>query len=100
MLHRQGGRLEREVVLVERDELGERPDAILIGPRINLVAHREAPHVGSHARDDAGDVVPKHERRPVGQDEPELAVPDLGVQRVDASGADPDQDVAVSQLGF
>lgn len=56
----------------------------------NLVAHREVPHIGSYACDDAGDVVP----------EPELAVPDLGVQRVDVGGADPDQDVAVSQLGF
>jgi hypothetical protein len=34
--------------------------------------------------DHAGHVVTEHERHPVGQDLLELAVPDLGVQQVDA----------------
>ena len=39
--HAEGGRLEGQVVLVDGDEFGEGADAVLVGPGVDLVTHRE-----------------------------------------------------------
>ncbi|HTQ91386.1 MAG TPA: hypothetical protein VMK84_18015 [Streptosporangiaceae bacterium] len=46
----------------------------------------------------AGEIVAEHERRLVGQHEPELAGHDLGVERVNPGGGDPDERVALASL--
>src|SRR5205823_6666100 len=48
---------------------------------------------------DAGNVVAQDERQAVRKDEFELAVPDLGIQRVDAGRVDLDQHVVLAHLG-
>jgi len=47
---------------------------------------------------DPGQVVAQNERQAIGQNEFELAVLDLQVERLDAGGVDLDQDVIVAQL--
>ncbi len=91
-------RLQREVGLVHRDELREGPDPVLAGPRIHLVAGLEALHLGPDADHDPRQVVAQHQRKTIGQDELELAVADLGVQRIQAGRVDGDQHVALAQL--
>jgi hypothetical protein len=55
-------------------------------------------HTGPGPLHHAGEIVAEHERRLVGQHEPELAGHDLGVERVDPGGGDPDQGVMVADL--
>jgi hypothetical protein len=79
--------------MVDGDVLREGPDAQVAGSGIDLVADLVVPHAGPDPRHDTRDVVPQHERRPVLQEPLELAVADHPVQRVDAGGTHPDQDV-------
>ncbi len=94
--HGQGGRLERDVILVDRDVLGEGADAKVPGAGEHLVAHLEAADAGADLGDHTGDVVAEREGRLVLQKLLELAVPDHDVQRVDARCAHPDQYVGVA----
>jgi hypothetical protein len=63
---RHGGRLgheevpglDREIVLVHGDALGEGADAAVARSRVDVVAHGEARHGRPDAGDDAGEVVP------------------------------------------
>src|SRR5437763_13829987 len=61
--HGEACRLDREIVLVHGDALGEGPDAAIARAGVNLVTHRDALHGGADAADGAGEVVPKAERR-------------------------------------
>src|SRR5437763_16853016 len=72
--HGEARRLDREIVLVHGDALGEGPDAAVARPRVDLVAHAEAHHGGADAGDDAGEVVPEYERRLVREEQLELPV--------------------------
>ena len=89
-------RLGRDVVLVDRDEFGERADPEVARTGVDLVTDLEVAHVGADLGDHAGHVVAEHEGR-LALDQPlELAVAGHLVQRVDARGAHPDEDVASS----
>ena len=86
--------LERHVVLVDRDELGERSRAQVAGPGVDLVTDPEVADVRPDLGDDAGHVVPEHERRLAFDQALELPVAGHLVQRVDACGAHSHQHVA------
>ena len=96
--HREVLGLERKRCFLDRDELGERADAEVIRPRIDLVAHLELPHARADFDHHPGHVVAQDEGQAIGQDELELAVPDLGVQQVHAGGMDLDQDLVIAQF--
>ena len=96
--HCQPGRLGCQVVLADRDEPGEGPDPVLVRACVDLIARREPVHTGPGPLHHAGEIVAEHERRLVGQHEPELAGHDLGVERVDPGGGDPDERVALASL--
>ena len=95
LMQRQSGRLERDVVFVDGDVLGEGPDAKVAGACEHLVADGEAADVGADLGDHTGDVVAEHEGRLVLEELLELAVADHAVQRVDARCAHLDENVAV-----
>jgi hypothetical protein len=98
--HRQRGRLERQIGFVDRDQLGEGADAVLVRTRVHLLARREPLHAGPHALHDPGQVVAEHERWLVGQHQLELPRHDLGVERVHTRGQDPHQHVVVADRRF
>ena len=99
LLQRQGGRLERDVVLVDGDVLGEGPDAKVAGTGVHLVTDGEAADVGADLGDHAGHVVAEHEGRLVLQELFELAVADHAVQRVDTRRAHLDENVSAPGSG-
>ena len=99
LLQRQGGRLERDVIFVDGDVLGEGPDAKVAGACKHLVADREAADVRADLADHTGNVVAEHEGCLVLQELFELAVADHAVQRVDTRRAHPDENVTVTDLG-
>ena len=94
----QRRRFECDVVLVDRDVLGEGPDTQVAGARVDLVADLERADGAADLRHHAGDVVAEHERLLVLDELLELAVADHLVQRVDACRADLDQHVTVADL--
>jgi hypothetical protein len=81
-------------------QLSEGADIVRAGPGVDLVAGRERPHRRAHPHDPARQVVAEHEGHPVGQDPLELAVPDLGVQEVDARRPHRHQDVMLADTGL
>ena len=94
--HGEVGGLDREIVLVHGDALGEGADAAVARSRVDLVAHAEAGHGRPDAGDDAGEVVAEDEWRLVGEEQLELPVADLCVKQVHAGRVDLDQHVAVA----
>ena len=90
--------LQRYVGFIHGDELRERPDPVLMRPRIDLVAWFEPSHFGSDADDDPSHIVAQNQRQAIGQDELELTVPDLGIQMVHTGGVNRDQDIMVPKL--
>ena len=98
-LERQRPRLERDVVGIDGDELGEGPDPQVTRAGVHLVADLEVAHVGAHLGDHSGDVVTEDERRLVLQELLELAVADHLVQRVDAGRSDVDEHVPWAHRG-
>src|SRR5829696_9253473 len=94
--HGEVGGLDREVVLVHGDALGEGADAAVARSRVDLVAHGEARHGRPDAGDDTGEVVAEEEWRLVGEEQLELAVADLCVKHVHAGRVDLDQHVVVA----
>ena len=99
-LERQGVRLGRDVVLVDRDEFGEGTDPQVARAGVDLVTHREVTNVGADVRDDAGQVVAEDEGRPVPDQPLEVPVAGHRVERVDACGTHRDEDVASSHGGL
>ena len=93
LLERQGRRLQGDVVGVDGDLVGEGADAQVARSGVDLVADLEAADVGADLGDHAGEVVAEGERALVLDELFELAVADHLVERVDAGGADVDQDV-------
>ncbi len=94
LLHAQARGLECEIFLLDRDPFRERPDAKVDRTGVDLVARLEALNRGTDADDHAGKVVSQDEREAVGQQPLELAGGELGVERVDACGANLDEHVA------
>ncbi len=92
--------LDRHRVFLDGNELGERPDAQVIRPGVDLVARLELANAGSDTNHDAGHVVSEHEWRAVRQDELELAVSHLGVDEVDGGRVDLDQHLVGTQPRF
>src|SRR6267378_1474880 len=88
--------LQRHVSFMHGDEFRERPDPVLMRPRINLVARLEPSHVGPDPDDDPGHVVAENQRQAIGQNEFELAVPNLGIQLVYTGCVDLDQYIIVA----
>src|SRR5207249_97394 len=74
--------LQRHVSFIHGDEFRERPDPVLMRPRIHLVARLEPSHFGPDTDYDPGRVVAENQRQAIGQNESELAVPNLGIQLV------------------
>ena len=72
LLHADRRGLERQVGLGDGDALGERADAVLVGPGVDLVAGLEAAHLRPDADDGAGDVVAEDQRQLVREDLLEL----------------------------
>src|SRR5207248_1588446 len=96
--HGEGGRFGCQVVLVNGDEFGEGADAVLVGPGVDLVAHREAGDGRADPDDRSCEVVAQNERETVGHERLEVSVADPEVQRVDARRVDLDQDVVGTYL--
>jgi hypothetical protein len=67
--------------------------------RIDFVAEFEPPHSRSDLDHDPSHVISEDERQAIRQDELELSIPDLRIQRVYTSGMYPNQDVVLAQLG-
>jgi hypothetical protein len=76
------------------------PDTPVTGTGVDLVADLVIPHVGPDPHHDTRDVVSEHERQLVLQEQLELAVAYHLVQRVDAGGTNPHQDVTRSDGGI
>ena len=85
---------------MDSGQLSEGADIVLAGPGVDLVAGRERPHRQAHPHDQACHVVTEHEGHAVGQDQLELAVPDLGVEEVDARRPHLHQDVMLTDTGL
>ena len=68
LFHGEVLRLHGHIRFIHGNELGERPDPILMRPRIDLVARLEPPHAPSDPDDNAGDVVAEDQRQAIGQD--------------------------------
>lgn len=85
--------------LVDGEECGEGAYAVLVGPGVDLVAHREAGDGGPDLGDLAGEVVAQDNRQTVGHERLEVPVADPEVQRVDSSCVDLDQDIVRTHLG-
>lgn len=81
-----------------RHEFCKGPDAQVIGPGVDLVAHLDSTDARADTHHDAGHVVPEHERRSVRQDELEFAVSNLDVDQVDCSRVDLDQHLVGTQF--
>jgi len=94
--HREVLRLRGQVVFVDGDEFREGADAVLVRSRIDLVAGLELPYPGADPDHDTGHVVAQDQRYPIGQDQLELPIPDLGIQHVDARGVNLDQHVVLA----
>src|SRR6266700_3563387 len=90
--------LLRHGIFLYRNEFRESTDAIVVWPRIDLVAWLEAPHSRSDSDDDPSHLIAQNEREAIRRKEFELSVSDFGIQQVDTSGVDLDQDVILPQL--
>ena len=85
---------------MDSGQLSEGADVVRARPGVDLIAGRERPHCRAHPYDPARHVVTEHERHAVGQDPLELAVPDLGVEKVDARRPHLHQDVMLTDTGL
>jgi len=57
LFHGEPGRLERNVVLLDRDQLGEGADSMLVRAGVDLVAGLEAADCGADTVDESGQIV-------------------------------------------
>jgi hypothetical protein len=83
---------------LDRNAFRERTDAIVVWSRIDLVAWLEALHSRSDSDDDPSHLIAQNEREAIRQKAFELSISDFGIQQVDTSGVDLDQDVILPQL--
>src|SRR2546423_3600995 len=90
--------LLRHGIFLDRNAFRERPDAIVVWPRIDLVAWLESLHSRSDSDDDPSHLIAQNEWEAIRQKAFELSVSDFGIQQVDTSGVDLDQDVILPQL--
>src|SRR3989449_1271392 len=90
--------LDRHVILFDRTEFRECTDSPVSRARIDFVAGLESTHSRSDPDHDPGHVMAQNEREAVRQNALELAVSDFGIQKVDTSGVNLDQDVILAQL--
>src|SRR5438128_11807093 len=90
--------LDRHVILFDRTEFRECTDSPVSRARIDFVAGLESTHSRSDPDHDPGDVMAQNERQAIRQNALELAVSDFGIQKVDTSGVNLDQDVILAQL--
>src|SRR5438045_2977051 len=90
--------LLRHGIFLDCNAFRERPDAIVVWPRIDLVAWLESPHARSDSDDDPSHFIAQNEREAIRQHEFELSISDFGIQQVDTSGVDLHQDVILPQL--
>ena len=67
-------------------------------PCIDLVARLEPPDLRANPGDDPGNVVAQNEGRTIRQEEFELSVPHLGVQKVHTCCVNSNHDIIVSHL--
>ena len=98
LFHGEPGRLERDVVLLDRDQLGEGADSMLVRAGVDLVSGLEAADCGADPDDESGQIIAQDHGQVIRQDGLDLAVPDFGVQRIDARGVDLNQHVVIPQL--
>jgi hypothetical protein len=96
--HREGFRLDRDVGFFGRNELRECTDSPVSRPRIDFVAECESSHSRSDPDHDPGDVMAQDERQTIRKNALELAVSDLGIQKIDTCGVYLDQYVILAQL--
>jgi hypothetical protein len=97
ILHRQVGWLEGQRIFFNCDEFGKRADAVVVRPRVDLIAGLEAAHARTDTHHHAGEIIAQNQRHFVRQQQLELAIPDLIVQRIDAGSVNLHQDVTVAQ---
>src|SRR5437870_1130949 len=90
--------LLRHGIFLDRNAFRERTDAIVVWPGIDLVARFEAQHARANSDDDPSHLIAQNEREAIRQKAFELSVSDFGIQQVDPSGVDLDQDVILPQL--
>ena len=77
----------------------KRAYAVVMWSRIDFVAELEPSHSRSDLDHDPSHVISKDERQAIGQNELELSIPDLRIQRVYTSRVYLNQDVVLAQLG-
>ena len=99
-LHADRRGLEGEVCLGDGDTLGERADAVLVRPGVDLVAGLEPPHLPADADDGTGEIVAEDQGQPVPQDLLERTGADPLVQRVQPRRVHPHQDVVLADDGL
>src|SRR6185369_11082187 len=92
LVQRQGGRLERDVVLIDGDVLGKGPNAKIAGTCEHFVTDGETADIGTDLGDHTGDVVAEYEGRLVLEQLLELSVSDHAVQRIDTRCTHFDED--------
>ncbi len=100
LLHGDRRGLERQIGLGHGDALGERTDAVLVGPGVDLVAGLEPAHLRADADDGAGDIVAEYQRQRVRQDLLELAEADLLIELVQPGRFHPHKHVMLSDHGL
>ena len=96
-LHGEVLRFQRHVGFVHGNELRERADPAIARPSIDLVTRLELPDLGPDPNHGSGHVVPQDEGRAIRQDELELSIPDLRIQKIEPGRVDLDQDIVIPQ---
>ena len=96
-LHGEVLRFQRHVGFVYGNELCERADPAIARPSIDLVTRLELPDLGPDPNHGSGHVVPQDEGRAIRQDEFELSIPDLRIQKIEPGRVDLDQDIVIPQ---
>ena len=100
LIHRQAGGFQRHIGLIHGDELSKGANPVVARTGVDLIPCLEAAHIPADAHNGSGQIVAKDERRLVGQEQLELAVPDLAVQKVDRGGLNAHQNIIRANLRF
>ncbi|MNT23750.1 hypothetical protein D3C72_1591830 [compost metagenome] len=99
-LHGEACRFQREVCGIDRNQLckGACPEIARTG--VDLVARLELPHIGADVQDRSGQIVTENEGWTIGQEQLELAIAHLGIQKVDRCGLNANQHIIGTDLRF
>ena len=95
LLHREGDRVEGQILFVDPDNLRERADPVLVGTHIDFVADLEALEAGPDPDHDPGQIVVQNHGEPERQGPSEFSVPDVRIEHINAGRTDPDQNLPV-----